>query len=612
MQIDTDVFTCILSHISDAKTLYSVLAALPTSHVLFPSALARLWQLPVYLDSYDLQVAVASQSVLEQLLQDNAGHPLVESVRHLVVAVEYKPPSGARRGRGRRAAPTFRIPVEVTTLHKRLPDLLSRAVNLESLDYHSFPGFPLKNKHVRSLQNLEWLRRFAVDCALRSRDRELPAGMGPGDWSAVYDAENWEMELFISAVGPRTTSLDLRHVNHTMFMALTQQTDVFASYHDLERLKIDITEGVWDWNGNGSPASGAEPGFTFPFLGFPSVKHLELTVCDKTLTGSARAPLNLVHCGLLTSLTIDVRRSLAWMSYETIKLFEALSPFDFPVLSFLQVKDNTRNAARHYWKTADDEGWYPDGRTYPGLVPSFLGGINSGALPNLTALWVDECVLLPSPSISIQHLLASVLPPSAAHESIDVVSWTESLKATLAQLESLRVGFGAIDVGDAEAILELCDPQKLTQFGFEWNWWEYEHDEPLAPGLLDQLSRFPKLTDVHILFPRPETHLAGLPDPKIDALTLADVGAVFRCNATISRVGIGNSLVWERHPVDPDDILLVSDGSVAANPAVPRFFHAGYLARQDSRDIADNAVSPRPKRGEEIEQLRDLLQRIVG
>ncbi|KAF7340372.1 hypothetical protein MVEN_01956700 [Mycena venus] len=452
----------------------------------------------------------------------------------------------------------------------------------------------------------------------------MGAAMGPGDWSAEYDAENWELEPFISTVGPKITSLDFRHVNKTMFTAFTNNTDVFASYHNLEHLKIDITEGVWDWNGNGSPAMGATPGFTFPYLGFPSVRRFELIVCDQTLTGSAHGPLDLVDRKLLTSLTIDVRHSLDWMTFEKIKLFEALTPLDFPVLSFLEIKDNAKNAARHYWESADKSRLHSrEGRVYHGLVPSFLDAIDIGALPNLATLWVDERVLLPR-GISVQDLLATLPPspsppsssfppssPLSPSEPINILNWARSLRATLAQLDSLRVGFGAINHIDAEVILDLCDPQKLVHFGFEWRWSEYLTDDPIAHGLLVQLSRFPRLTDVHILFPRPETHLSGLPDPNIDAQTLEDVASIFECNGSISRVGIGNSLVWERHPSEPSGILLVSDGSIAANPAVPRFYHAGYVAKHRKEDLWQNAIPRRPDRGAEIEQLRSLLQRIV-
>jgi hypothetical protein len=56
----------------------------------------------------------------------------------------------------------------------------------------------------------------------------------------------------------------------------------------------------------------------------------------------------------------------------------------------------------------------------------------------------------------------------------------------LAQLDSLRVGFGPIDHIDAEVILDLCDPQKLVHFGFEWRWSEYLTDHV---RFLNELNR---------------------------------------------------------------------------------------------------------------------------
>ncbi|KAJ7744125.1 hypothetical protein B0H16DRAFT_1560271 [Mycena metata] len=630
MEINEDIFTCILSYISDPKTLHSVLNALSTSHLLFPSALARFWELPVYLDSYDPQVASLSQNILDFLLQENLGYPLVESVRHLVVAVEHKPLR--RPAPGKRHRITHDIPAEATALHKRLAELLNRAVNVESLDYHSFPsGLGLQSEHVPSLSYLVRLRSIAIDCAVTSRDRDIPSDAGPGNLSAKFDAEVWNLQPFLSRVGKEITSLDLRHVNQTMYTALRQKAEVFRSYHNLKHLRMDITEGVWDWTGHGEPVMGPGPAFTFPLLGFPALKRFELIVWDNTLTNSARGPLNLVHCNILTSLSIDVRESNSWMAFEPIKLFNALSPRDFPALCLLEVKDRVRNTAKHYWQPWDDKlgAWNREGRSYTGLVPRFLGAMDAGALPNLTSLWLDERVLLPpNYRISVQVLLAgapllpprpsspTLWPPPPSEEPINIEAWAESLRPPFAQLASLRVGFGAIDHLDAAVILDLCDPQKLTQFGFEWKWTEYYReeyftDDPIDLRLLDQLRRFPKLTDVHILFPRPETKLSGLPDPDIDAVTLHDIASIFGCNSAICRVGIGNSLVWERHPSVPSEIILVSDASVPSNPAVPKFYHAGYLARDPSGDIWDNAVPPRPDRKAEMEQLTNLLQRIV-
>ncbi|KAJ7088359.1 hypothetical protein B0H15DRAFT_949539 [Mycena belliarum] len=625
VDIDEDSFCCILGHIHDVKTLYAILFALPRSHPLFPVALARLWELPVYLDSYDHRAAAASQTILDFLLDPNGGsesYPLAESIRHLDVSIEHADLETKHQRRGQPDPMARTAPADVVALQERLPDLFRRVVNLQSLDYHCRPGVDMKRRHVEPLQHLERLRRVALDCALRDRGIDIPASAGTGDLSAQYDAEVWEMESFLAAVGPSIASLDLRYVNQTMFTALANHAGVLASYRALRHLKIDITEGVWDWNGAGSPAMGASPEFAFPFLGFPSVDRFELVVCDQTLYKPQTGPMNLVHSSLLTELSLDVRNSIGWIAMKTIKLFEALSPLDFPALSHLEIKDSTRNTQRQFWDNTDEPNrWNRLGRAYTGLVPSFLGSIGAGALPKLTSLWVDEWVLVPQhgtvpdweydePS---RFTVQSLLGPESGEEMN--ILWTRSLRAAFGQLESLRVGFGPITHTDAGLILDLCDPAKLTQFGFEWKWQDYARDAALSPELLAHLARFPKLADIHILFPRPETQLSGRPEPVIDSTTLHDVASIFACNGHVARVGIGNSVVWER--CGPSGFVLVSDGSTAPNVAVPRFFHAGYMAKyfldvDATEPDSENVTPPRPVRSEEIEQLRDVLQRVVG
>jgi hypothetical protein len=76
-------------------------------------------------------------------------------------------------------------------------------------------------------------------------------------------------------------------------------------------------------------------------------------------------------------------------------------------------------------------------------------------------------------------------------------------------------------------------------------------------------------------------------------------------------------VVWERDPsVGPSAIILVSDGSIAPNLAVSKFFHAGFIPRIKVSDVVEldpeeDFVPARPARGEEIELLRNVLQRIM-
>nr|GAT48035.1 predicted protein [Mycena chlorophos] len=196
----------------------------------------------------------------------------------------------------------------------------------------------------------------------------------------------------------------------------------------------------------------------------------------------------MVNSRLLKELRIDVRYSVWWSMIPYIRLFEALPAEELPSLQLLEIKDMVRNTDRHFWDPANNANrWRDHGRDYCNLVSPFLP-----LLSNLTSLWVDERVLLP-PSASLQELF---LDP----QCVEVVA----LRAVLSRLTSLRVGFGRMKEADVALVLGLCDPAKLTQFGFKWDWQTYGKDEPLSAGLCEHLRKFSLLNDVHILFPRPD------------------------------------------------------------------------------------------------------------
>ncbi|KAJ6586500.1 hypothetical protein DFH09DRAFT_1359796 [Mycena vulgaris] len=656
--IDEDVFSQILRHIPDSKTVYTVLLALPKSHLLFPAALRRLFQLPVHLDTYDVRAAASSSEVLDYLLRsdaDTTSSQIVGSIRHLVIAAEHKKyskpfPIPLEHNEGEEAdddedtsegeedeedswpTPT-RDPetdpepdVDVAALHERLPHLFRKTRNLESLEYYNYPGLAISSESTSLLAAQDRLRNFTVDAATSRA----------ADVRDLVDPEIWDIGPFLASLGRSITSLDLRHVCQTTLLALASHVDKLALFDALTTLKIDIREGIWDWHGGGSPQAGATGAYVFPSLKLPSVKCFELEVADLTLSSARTGPMDLVDCTLLTKLSLDIRDCLGWYWISTIKLFEALSPTDFVTLSHLEIHDTSpRNQSRLSWIDVD-EGNFPadgdkfNGRYFFGFVQTFLGSILTGHLPNLTSLWVNERVLLPANPIegdlgtTFEFLTVEELwqPEPPEIHSISKVQWRESLRAALGQLESLRVGFGDMDAAEIGLVLGDCDPAKLTQFGFQFKWRAYGHEEPISPTLRAHLARFPRLTDVHILFPRPETQLLGTPDPVVDALTTSDITAIFACNGSICRVGIGNSVVWERHyapqvPGAAPGILLVSDGSCIPNPAVPRFYHAGYVPKDNlpipwrHGEHEDNWTPTRPKRGPEIEQLRDLLRRIL-
>jgi hypothetical protein len=89
------------------------------------------------------------------------------------------------------------------------------------------------------------------------------------------------------------------------------------------------------------------------------------------------------------------------------------------------------------------------------------------------------------------------------------------------------------------------------------------------------LARFPSLTDIHILHPRPE-----LLETKYDDTTVADVKLIFKACPNVVRVGIGRNVVWERSKVDDDEVSvqLLADGKLSER--VPTFFDAGSAVEE--------------------------------
>ncbi|KAJ7651151.1 hypothetical protein FB45DRAFT_889795 [Roridomyces roridus] len=627
LTIDEDVFSRILAHISDSQTVYKLLYAIPKTHDFFSVALRRLLQLPVYVDTNSSRAAAASHQVLDYLLRDSEW--MAGSLRHLVCSIEHENYAPARSVAGEDEeedneeeqheedtvdeegdgeaepddgayivvadSPEPEI-VDLAALHDRLPVFFKKLRNLEALDYHGRLGLPLSPPLIEALAECDSLRTVAVDTAFLLKLQE---------WGE--DPDSWDIEPFLSSFGPSITTLELRHVCQTMLLKLASFGDVLSTYENLSTLKMEIMEGFWDWDGRGSPNSGATGEYKFPSLRLPALRRFELVVGDLTISTarSSGTPLHLFDCTRLSELSLRVRQCNWYWFEDTIRIFGGLRPAEFAALKHLEIKDVNKYAnGRLNWDHVPGTQSSQYGRAYPGLI-SFLY-----ELPDLVSLWMDETVLLPTHFSSPSSFLS---PEDGSNP--EEIHQASLLKIILWRLESLRVGFGIMKHTDVELVLSACDPTKIRQFGFEWAWDSYERAAPLSSDLLAQLARFPVLTDVHILFPRPGTQVSGLPDPKIDDLTLQDVARIFACNGSVCRVGIGSSVVWERGT--SGIIILVSDGSCAPNVAVSSFFHAGYLAKhrpdeeEEFRVYDDNSFSLRPERSEEIERLRDLLKNIL-
>ncbi|KAJ6517051.1 hypothetical protein DFH09DRAFT_1373729 [Mycena vulgaris] len=229
------------------------------------------------------------------------------------------------------------------------------------------------------------------------------------------------------------------------------------------------------------------------------------------------------------------------------------------------------------------------------LSKSHAGPVDLVGYTILKELSLDE-----SGDYMEQELWEAGTDPISTLVPITKIRWREYLHAALEQLERLRVGFGPMVATEVGLALGTCNPEKLTQFGFQWNWRAYGHDESISPALLTHLARFPHLTDVHILFPRP------VEEPStsiVDALITSDVAAIFGCNG--------------RH-LPRGHRQLGRVGTALRTATVRRSFrhsawHRGhYTPDGEAPWVQDNGWTPeRPERGPEIENLRDLLQRIM-
>jgi len=171
-------------------------------------------------------------------------------------------------------------------------------------------------------------------------------------------------------------------------------------------------------------------------------------------------------------------------------------------------------------------------------------------------------------------------------------------------------------------VLGCCSPSKLKQFGFHWNWQAYGGEDPISLKVLGHFSRFPNLTDIHLLLPRPGTQkIFASSDPAVNFHTIDDIKLIFTSNPALCRVGMGRNTVWERQcsslagdtGITIRNVILGHEGQVDERlfwtDAIPRFYDAGAPWHQDE-DVHPYARS-RPCHSAEIEELRSLLQRIL-
>lgn len=109
------------------------------------------------------------------------------------------------------------------------------------------------------------------------------------------------IKLLLSIIGPKVTSLDFRSVDERTFETIAEDLPPLENIH---RLKLDLTCGVWDWDGAGSPQLGPSEQYTFPCIS-EHVREFDIKITD-LLARQPRGPIELVDPTRLTKLRVEV------------------------------------------------------------------------------------------------------------------------------------------------------------------------------------------------------------------------------------------------------------------------------------------------------------------
>jgi hypothetical protein len=110
------------------------------------------------------------------------------------------------------------------------------------------------------------------------------------------------MKLVFSTIGSKATSLDLRSVDEGVFRAIVEH---FPPLKNVRNLKLDLTCGVWDWDGAGSPQNGPSAHYRFPRIS-DHVEEFEILITD-LLARQRKGPVELVDTKKLTKLRVNVK-----------------------------------------------------------------------------------------------------------------------------------------------------------------------------------------------------------------------------------------------------------------------------------------------------------------
>ena len=78
----------------------------------------------------------------------------------------------------------------------------------------------------------------------------------------------------------------------------------FPLLKNVRNLKLDLTCGVWDWDGFGSPQQGPSEQYKFPCIS-NHIREFEIQITDM-VARQRRGPLGLVDTGELEKLRISI------------------------------------------------------------------------------------------------------------------------------------------------------------------------------------------------------------------------------------------------------------------------------------------------------------------
>ncbi|OBZ74195.1 hypothetical protein A0H81_06183 [Grifola frondosa] len=573
--LDEDLFNLVCEHIHDLATLSLTARAIAISktHPLRNALVRRILRRSIRLSSSEKTLELSKALINYLLLTSQSASIRAENLREISVSLGPSK-NGIEEFWYQEIKDDYSHDLaRAQALAEMLPHFLSLTTNIRKLTWIRAP-LP-DSGTLNILASLPRLQSFSIDCAT-------------GEWSGRNMDDKDEYWKFISIIpffstlGPNLTTLDLRNINEDVFKSIASG---FSSLTKLRHLRLDLTCGCWDWDGRGSPQQGPSENYVFPRIA-KNIETLELIVNDAAVRLPREGPFNLVDPSSLKRLDVNVNHCYGWTSITNICMFSALNPTSFTSLVHFSLDDEVWDRKRWNRGSLGSNDWNERGRTYIGLH-DFLSG-----LPQLRELWVTEkCLVVPIAADNSTWGEAERYSNTTDEDMERTVGAPEWALMTqiFPKLESLRVGFGMLTPRWLRVFLNLCDPTKLRQIGFDFDWKAIDVCEPLPQDVVATLALFPSLTDIHILHPRPE-----MKEHMYDGNTVRDVQCIFKSCPNVFRVGIGKNIVWERRtpwPADEDDVPIQLLGHIGRNgessEEVSIFYNAGSAMGDQDESVAN-------------------------